>query len=71
MRILLLLLFSFTLGTSSYGGLLLPNSTTSLISYNQDYILGKNILLDVKSISKMSSHYISFPHTITIGVFDY
>lgn len=71
MRILLLLLFSFTFGTSSYGGLLLPNSTTSLISYNQDYILGKNILLDVKSINKISSHYISFPNTITIGVFDY
>ena len=71
MHILLLLLFSFSFGTSSYGGLLLPNSTTSLISYNQDYIVGKNILLDVKSINKISSHYISFPNTITVGVFDY
>lgn len=71
MRILLLLLFSCTFGTSSYGGLLLPNSTTSLISYNQDYTLGKNILLDIKSTNKISSHYISFPNTITVGVFDY
>ncbi len=68
---LLIILFSFIFCNSSYLGLLLPSSTSCLSSFNQDYNLSKNILLRGKSENNISSHYISFPNSINIGVFNY
>ncbi len=68
---LLILILSFSYTNSSYSGFLLPNSTIHLISNDNDYLLSKRILLDSKYSHKISSHYITLPNSINVGVFDY
>ena len=72
MRIfLLLVILSLSYANSSYNGFLLPNSTIHLISNDNDYLLSKKIILGSSYSHKISSHYITLPNSINVGVFDY
>ena len=72
MRIfLLIVIFALPYANTSYNGFLLPNSTVHLISNDNDYLLSKRIVLESKYSHKISSHYITLPNSINIGVFDY
>jgi len=72
MRIFLLtILLSLNYANYSYNGLLLPNSTYHLVSNDSDYLISKRIFLDSKYIQRFSSHFITFPNSINMGIFDF